>query len=265
MTLDELLQKLWSDYAGINKQADAIYRLLTERGEKVENDHIAFRTYNIRKIGIDAIAQHFIKLGYQVKGEYEFKAKKLFAKHFEHSDDKYPKVFISELLTEQFSPELQKTVENLVDQVPENKINDSMFPVSGRLWNSISFADYEKLKQESEYAAWMAIFGFRANHFTVLFNALKTFKDFPEFNQFLQDSGFKMNESGGLIKGSAKEYLEQSSTLAHPVEIDFADTKKTVPACYYEFARRYPLPNGKLFQGFVAQSADKIFESTDNK
>ncbi len=30
-----------------------------------------------------------------------------------------------------------------------------------------------------------------------------------------------------------------------------------------EFAHRYPLPNGNLFQGFVAKSADKIFESTN--
>jgi hypothetical protein len=36
-----------------------------------------------------------------------------------------------------------------------------------------------------------------------------------------------------------------------------------VPACYYEFARRYPIANGELYQGFIAASADKIFESTN--
>jgi len=121
------------------------------------------------------------------------------------------------------------------------------------------------LKTESEYAAWLSVFGFRPNHFTVQFNALKGFKDFQEFNRFLIDSGFKMNTSGGLIKGTAADLLEQSSTLAHPVEVAFADKKMTVPACYYEFARRYPDARGKLFTGFIAQSADKIFESTDNK
>ena len=34
---------------------------------------------------------------------------------------------------------------------------------------------------------------------------------------------------------------------------------------YYELAKRYPLPSGELFQGFVPASADKIFESTDAK
>ncbi len=32
---------------------------------------------------------------------------------------------------------------------------------------------------------------------------------------------------------------------------------------FYEFAKRYPTANGKLYQGFVAASADKFFESTN--
>ena len=58
-TLDELIEALWNDYTNINKQAGAIFQLLTGRGEKVFNDHIAFRTYNLPKIGIEKIAQHF--------------------------------------------------------------------------------------------------------------------------------------------------------------------------------------------------------------
>jgi len=221
--------------------------------------------YTADLVGIDKIAQHFERHGYEEKGQYTFETKKLNAKHYEHSDDDKPLVFISELKTEEFSEELQKTVKGLVGQVPEETVNAPDFPVSGRLWDPTTYEAYTKLKEESEYAAWLSVFGFRANHFTVQFNTLSNFKDFEEFNQFLIDNGFKMNTSGGLIKGSPKELLEQSSTLAHPVEIEFADKKETVPACYYEFARRYPDKNGKLFMGFVAQSADKIFESTDNK
>jgi len=36
-----------------------------------------------------------------------------------------------------------------------------------------------------------------------------------------------------------------------------------IPSCYYEFARRYEDKNGELYGGFIAKSADKIFESTD--
>ena len=34
-----------------------------------------------------------------------------------------------------------------------------------------------------------------------------SFKDLQEFNQFIKDSGFKLNDSGGEIKGSPKELL----------------------------------------------------------
>src|SRR3990167_9025042 len=264
-TLEDLIKALWEDYADLNKQAGAIYKLLTDRGEKVFNDHVAFRTYNLPKVGLGKIARHFERFGYVAKGEYHFKAKKLHARHYEHPGPGKPLVFISELKTEECSRELQDIVKGLVDQVPEKKVDAPGFPVSGRLWKPTAFAVYEKLKAESEYAAWLSVFGFRANHFTVQFNALKGFKDFQAFNQSLIDSGFKMNTSGGLIKGTPKDLLEQSSTLAHPVEVKFADKRATVPACYYEFARRYPDARGKLFMGFVEQSADKIFESTDNR
>ncbi len=264
-SLNELLERLWQDYSAMNKQAEGIYRLLSQRGEKIENDHVAFRTFGVPKISINVLAKAFIQFGYQPKEDYEFRDKKLRAKHYEHKEKKYPKIFISELKVEEFSKELQKIVQDLIDQVPEKRTKDLDFCVAGRLWKPLSWKVYEKLLKESEYAAWTAAFGFRVNHFTVSFNALQGFKDLQEFDQFIKKNGYPMNESGGEIKGSPQDYLEQSSTLAHPVEVEFADGRKTIPACYYEFARRYPLPNGKLFQGFVAKSADKIFESTDLK
>lgn len=48
-------------------------------------------------------------------------------------------------------------------------------------------------------------------------------------------------------------------------EVNFSDGKKQIPSCYYEFAKRYKDSDGKLYQGFVAKSADKIFESTNTK
>ena len=71
-----------------------------------------------------------------------------------------------------------------------------------------------------------------------------------------------MNTSGGEVKGSKEVCLEQSSTLANTIEVEFKDGKLNIPACYYEFAKRYALKDGNLYKGFVAASADKIFEST---
>ena len=123
----------------------------------------------------------------------------------------------------------------------------------------------EALERESEYAAWMSAFGFRANHFTVSVNALRTFPNLASLNLFLQAKGFRLNAAGGEIKGSPDIFLEQSSTLANEAEAVFREGPRKVPGCYYEFARRYPMPDGRLFQGFNDKSADKIFESTDRK
>jgi hypothetical protein len=59
--------------------------------------------------------------------------------------------------------------------------------------------------------------------------------------------------------------LEQSSTLASRVRVEFSDGTREIPGCYYEFARRYPDATGRLFSAFLAPNADKIFESTDRR
>lgn len=82
-------------------------------------------------------------------------------------------------------------------------------------------------------------------------------------NEFITSHGYQLNSAGGIIKGTPAEFLEQSSTMAEKIKVSFSDGEFEIPSCYYEFARRYPLPDGKLYQGFVAQSADKIFESTN--
>lgn len=261
-TLPELLDKMWQDYIGINPLAKKISDVLTGKGEKIQNDHIALRTFNHKRVGVDVIAKPFLESGYVYKGDYHFSEKKLYAKHYEHPDKTQPKIFISELLLEEFSPALQKAVNELIDQMPAGLENSYDFSSIGRPWNLTSEV-YENLMKESEYAAWLSAFGYRPNHFTVFINDLKNFSDITVLNDFLKAEGFKLNGSGGEVKGSKEVCLEQSSTLANNIEVTFNDKKLTIPACYYEFAKRYPMSNGELYQGFVAASADKIFESTN--
>ncbi|NCN40693.1 DUF1338 domain-containing protein [bacterium] len=263
---------LWKDYTSFNPHAKLIHDEILVNEKAVDpsramlvNDHVAFRTFKSPKIGLDVLAQIFLSMGYEYKKDYHFEQKKLYAKHFEHfQDPEMPKVFISELLTEEFSPEVQKVIEFVNDQVPLELTTCPDFLWSGRSWD-VSYKTYQTLLQESEYAAWMYVFGFRPNHFTISFNDLKSFKDLKDLNDFVRSKGHSLNSSGGEIKGSPEEHLEQSSTLAGKVEVDFKEGRFEVPACYYEFAKRYPQKDGKLYTGFVAQSADKIFESTDVK
>jgi hypothetical protein len=260
-TLPSLLDKMWKDYVEINPLAQKISDLFTQEGEKIQNDHIALRTFNHPRVSIDVMARPFIEAGYTYGGDYHFTEKKLYAKHFQHADTSLPKIFISELKLEDFSPALNKTVNGLIDQIPAGKELEYDFVSGGRPWN-VSIAQYNELMKESDYAAWVSAFGYRPNHFTVFINVLKKFSDIVFLNDYLKNKGFKLNASGGEVKGSKEVLLEQSSTLANNIEVSFNDGKLTIPACYYEFAKRYPMADGKLYQGFVSASADKIFEST---
>ena len=96
-------------------------------------------------------------------------------------------------------------------------------------------------------------------------NQLRSGLSLAEVNQKLKENQFTLNTSGGEIKGGASVFLAQSSTMADKKMVDFKDISIEIPSCFYEFAQRYALPNGELYQGFVAASADKIFESTNVK
>ncbi|TKB48042.1 DUF1338 domain-containing protein [Ferrimonas sediminicola] len=261
MDIQNLFGQLWQDYLKQCPSADQVHQLLG-RGEAIINDHVAFRTFRAPGLGIDKLAQHFLALGYVQKGEYQFEQKKLYARHYEHPDSTQPKVFISELKLEECSEQLQQIVASLLAQLPEGLVDDVAHVYGGAPWKATQ-EQYRTLLAESEYAAWLAAFGFRANHFTVSVNHLSEFGTLESVNRALKEAGFELNGSGGEIKGSPEVLLEQSSTLADKVAVTFADGQMVIPACFYEFALRYPMADGELYSGFVAASADKIFESTN--
>src|SRR5690606_941657 len=267
MSAEKIFSQLWQQYTELSPTAQKIYDLFIAKGEdKIINDHIAFRTFDDPRVNIDVLKQPFIKIGYEEKGEYVFVDKKLFAKHYEHLTDKtLPKIFISQLETNKLSETVQQMAKNAVDAIPEPELNADNLIFKGRLWGTPDYALYEKLSAESEYAAWMYVYGFCPNHFTVFVNYLKHFETLQSVNEFLKENGYKLNASGGEIKGSPSELLEQSSTLAEQRELQFDEGVFKIPSVYYEFARRYEDASGNLYHGFIAASADKIFESTDRK
>ena len=258
MTLDQILANFWSTYIELNPSAVDVKRILSG-SDPLINDHVAFRTLNMDPFKICQIAGPFLARGYQAKGEYVFTNKKLLAHHFEHPNQIYPKLFISQLQVDLCSSFLQSTMQSLVELQPTIAI-DGRFLTAGRWW-PIEKSTYDRLLAESEYAAWFYVFGFVSNHFTILVNCLTEITDLVTVNQRLKKHGFKMNTNGGEIKGSSFAGLEYSSTLAHPIPVQFSDHNEPIliPACYYEFAKRH---NG--FSGFIVESADKIFESTNS-
>jgi len=126
MNKEQILNKLWDVYTTQNPSVKKVYNLFVDEGEEVLNDHIAFRTFDDPRINIDVLARPFLAAGYEEKGDYHFEAKKLYAKHFEHiSDEKAPRVFISQLKTKEFSSFLQETVQGILDKIPEDKLQST--------------------------------------------------------------------------------------------------------------------------------------------
>ena len=261
MTVNQLFDSLWLDYTTrLCPSAEKVHHLLQEDTPLI-NDHIALRTFKSDHLGIEALAKTFIALGYEMGGEYHFREKKLYARHYQHPDPSLPKVFISELLVEQLTLEAQQIIASLLEQSEELDIASGAFLYRGRPW-SITIDDYKQLALESEYASWLAAHGYGANHFTVSVNQLNAFDEVSTVNAFLRQQGFAINQSGGDVKGSPEVCLEQSSTLADTVNVAFSDGVLSIPGGFYEFAKRYQQPDGQLYQGFVEASANKIFEST---
>jgi len=51
----------------------------------------------------------------------------------------------------------------------------------------------EKLSEESEYAAWLYVHGYRANHFAIFINALSKYNNIRKVNEFVKTNGYLMN------------------------------------------------------------------------
>jgi hypothetical protein len=265
MNLNDIFERLWSDYTSQNPSAVKIYNLLVSEGEEIVNDHIAFRTIDLPEINIDVVATSFINNGYVPAGEYIFPDKHLFARHYELPGDKNaPRIFLSQLILNDCSEFVRDTFKFAFFEADKEKLKPEQLIFAGQIFDPLLYDTYENLRKESEYAAWFYVFGFRANHFTVSVNSLNKYNDIYRLNNFLKENGFILNTAGGEVKGSPEELLQQSSTMADLLAVSFIEGDYKIPSCYYEFAQRFPDPNtGKLYSGFIAKSADKIFESTN--
>jgi len=252
-------------------------------GDEIENDHIAFRTMGVPQLGIKSFEKIFVHYGYTKREPYYFAAKKLDAYWYAPPEPQYPRIFVSELRVGDLSEEAQRIIGSYTDEVtadPVDALNlDNGSEVDAflhrALWRTPTVEDYNRLAEESEYAAWVIYNRYYLNHFTVTIHNLPDgYNTIHDFNAFLERKGFKLNDSGGKAKSSPDGKLIQSSTVAEMIEVEFAGgVKKTISGSYVEFAERKPLDEfahipytllkrEQRREGFEAANADKIFEST---
>ena len=249
----------------------------------IQNDHIAFRTMGVEHLGIGSLEKIFLHYGYERRDPYDFPAKKLNAYWYSPPEPHFPRIFISELRVEELSEEAQRLIHSYTDEVKRDPVDlldlDNAEEVDAflhsPLWRLPTLEDYERLAEESEYAAWVIYNRYYLNHFTISVHTLpQGYDTVADFNTFLKEHGFKLNDSGGEVKTSPDEKLLQSSTVAKMIEAEFADGEtKEISGSYVEFAERRVLDEYKNLpkeevkrehrrEGFEAGNADKIFEST---
>jgi hypothetical protein len=291
-TLDIVLNGLLDRYKANVPDVDAILRAMADEGMSggpadVENDHIAFRTLGVPHLGIASLERVFLHCGSTPRDWFDFPAKKVTARWYHPPVERHPRIFISQLRVNELSAEAQAIIHRYTDRIVADPVEgldlDEGEAIVGflhePLWPSPTWAEYGRLRDESEFAAWVIYNRYYLNHFTVSVHGLpEPFDHLDRFNAFLEGRGFTLNDAGGTIKTSADGKLLQSSTVAAMVDASFSDGKggaetHRIPGSYVEFAERrvldpfVDLPRGQIRrehrrEGFEAASADKIFEST---
>jgi hypothetical protein len=249
----------------------------------IENDHIAFRTLGVEHLGIQSLEKIFLYYGYEKRDPYYFSEKKLDAFWYAPPLPYLPRVFLSELRVADLTAGTQDIIHSYTDEVTSDPVLaldlDNAAQVDAflhqSLWRLPTWSDYQLLQAESEYAAWVIYNRYYLNHFTIaVHNLPDDYDTIASFNTFLERHGFTLNDAGGKVKTSPDGKLLQSSTVAEMITARFADGEEhAIAGSYIEFAERRPLdafvnqPRYMLKreqrrEGFEANNADRIFEST---
>jgi hypothetical protein len=284
--LHQMLDILWAQYKKRVGYAAAYQKMVEERGGKLQNDHLAFRTFNCKTgaqpPGAEGIARIFTALGYKQMDKYVFEDKKLTAWHYEHQTDiSNPKIFISQLEVDQMPPAtaeiVKKTVANAPDALAEKNIAaqsaETLAAFFERPWPAPKRKDVIAADKDSQYAAWTMLHGNRVNHFTAYINEQKVreWADLEVTVNALRAAGLPMKAEFEGEKGSK---LRQSSTEAAMIDCEVTEDDGSKGMmnwsyAYYELAERgdVPGPGGKplRFQGFLGAQATNLFEMTKTR
>ncbi len=290
-SLDIFLNILFERYRdkvpAVKKISEAMIKSGLVRSQlDIVNDHIAFRTLGVPHLGIDSFEKIFLYHGYQKRDFYYFEGKKLNAYWYSPPSNKYPRIFLSELIVSSLSQASQDIIHKYTNPIMSDPV-DLLNLEDGEqigdffqhpLWQVPTLKDYKALLLENEYAAWVIFNRYYLNHYTIsVHDLMEGYRTLPDFNRFVQSLGIRLNTEGGIIKTSPDGLLSQSSTIAEMQEAVFAEGESMpIAGSYVEFAERKVLPEFEHLdssiintshrrEGFETNNADKIFESTYTK
>ena len=289
----ELFDILWDRYRQRVSHVQTYEKVIREAKATFVNDHIAFRTFATQQplAGIASISRVFEALGYRAAGSYHFDDKQLSAIHFQHANQQFPKLFISELRVPELQADARANIEKTArshrpaigvdalsslanldkDSKPAAELMAKVVSEFHDLpWMLPAREDVERLNKVSQYAAWVLVHGYNVNHFTSLINShgVPALDDIEKTIAALSKAGVPMKKE---IEGERGSKLRQTATEA--VTIDVAVHDRGVPAkmpwtyAYFELAQRDTVVDpatGKnvRFEGFLGPQATNLFEMT---
>ena len=265
MNRDKFFDSLWKQYVSVTPQARGIQALLRRRGEEIINDHVAFRTFDIQGFGLETVTDLLAEIGYERFDSYVFPDKHLRAHAYRVPiDHDTPKIFFSELVRAELDSDSQAIIEEITSPLTGELTLKNL--AGTYLFKRPTIEQYSRLSDASEYAGWLSTMGYQANHFTVNVNRLQTLDSIAGVIDLMAANQYPLNDVGGVIKGTPSDLLVQASTLADHIRFEFEDGfESDIPSCFYEFAYRFTDSTGQPFQGFIPNSANAIFESTDRQ
>jgi Domain of unknown function (DUF1338) len=245
-----LFDLLWTRYAAQVPPARTFVEL---SGGVFENDHVAFRSLRRPGSGIALFAPLFERLGFRRAGAYDFPDAKLSAIHLSHPRG-LPRVFISELRQEELTQRAREILSRLPPDVPPPPASASVDELAA--WfaaPAIAPPEDEllELERETQYGAWLLLFGREVNHFTA------SVGDVEAWASRLHEAGVPMK---GEIEGEPGAGLRQTATRAalRTVRVQGGQGgAREWPYAYLELAERH---GG--FEGFVTNQARQLFEMT---
>jgi hypothetical protein len=293
--LTTLFDRMWDQYRQRVSYVRDYERVVAQAGAQFINDHIAFRTIATQQpmAGIASVARIFEAAGYAAAGNYLFDDKHLSAVHYQHSNQEFPKLFVSELRTWELPDPARKIIGRITGEQRsaistellaaiseldvkaegadfETLLADIFRHFSELPWMSPESSDVRMLNEYSQYGAWVAVHGYAVNHFTALVNShgVESLNDLEKTIAALRAAGVPLKAE---IEGLPGSKLRQSATEAVVLDVEARQNGAPVQMewtyAYFELAERNPITDPETgrqvaFQGFLGPQATNLFEMT---
>jgi hypothetical protein len=243
-----LLDALWRRFEAEVPYARTFVELA---GGDFTNDHIALRSLKREgsaPSGIELFAPVFERLGWVRAGSYVFHDTDIQAIHLSHPRG-LPRIFVSEVLVEKLTTKAQQILTKLPPDPEPPADLDALGAWFAPQRVPLTERELLLLGAASQYAAWVAAFGRKVNHFTAAVTNIE------RWAERLRAAGVPMKEG---IEGDRDSGLRQTATQAAalPVPLEGGGSKPR-PYAYFEIAERKP-----GFDGFLVPQARNLFDLT---